>query len=123
MITDVPTRYVHPYPDAPAGRLPDSSMAVGAAAVTPRALPTVEADGHWPALAAAALLEPGAEVAPEPTVAELELDDGVELVPQAASAATAISPVSSDGRVFRWDIGWVPLFFRIQEESPGQTWH
>ena len=117
MITDVPTRYVHPYPDAPAGRLPDSSMAVGAPAVTPRALPTVEAEGHEPELAAAALLEPGAAVVPE--AAALELDDDVELVPQAASAATAISPVTSDGRVIRWDMGREPLFFSIRDESPG----
>ena len=82
-------------------------MAVGAAAVTPRAPPTVDAEGHEPALTAAALLEPAAGA----DVAALELDeaaeeDDVELeVPQAASAATAISPVRSDGRVIRWDMG------------------
>ena len=116
-ITDVPapTRYVHPTPDAPAGRLLDSLVAEGAAAVTARALLTVEAEGHWLALAAAALLEPGAEVAPEAAVAPPGLDDAVELVPQAASAATAISPARSDGRVIRLDMGMGTPFFSIQD--------
>jgi hypothetical protein len=105
MTTDSPTRYEHPKPLAPEGRLPDSSMVVGAAAVTPRSPPTVEAEGHWPALAAAALLEFAAELDPA-AAAALELDvpedDDVEVeVPQAARAATAISPVRSDGRVIR----------------------
>src|ERR1019366_3342448 len=103
MITDSPTRYEHPKPLAPEGRLPDSSMVVGAAAVTPRSPPTVEAEGHWPALAAAALLEFAAAL-DAAAARELDVpeDDDVEVeVPQAARAATAISPVRSDGRVIR----------------------
>jgi hypothetical protein len=107
MTTEVPTRYSHPVPVAPEGRFPDSSMVVGEATVCPSAPPTVEVEGHEVApAAAAALLEAGAEVAPA-AAAALELDvpeedDDVEVeVPQAARAATAISPVRSDGRVSR----------------------
>jgi hypothetical protein len=78
----------------------------------------VEAEGQEPVLIAAALVA-GAEVgAVDPAaVAALELevpddDDVVEEEPQAASAATAISPVRSDGRVIRWDMGMKPPFLK-----------
>jgi hypothetical protein len=78
----------------------------------------VEAEGQEPVLIAAALVA-GAEVGavdPGAAVAALELDDAAEdddvevAEPQAASAATAISPVRSDGRVIRWDMGMRPPF-------------
>ena len=85
-------------------------MVVGVATDVPSALPTVELEGHEVApAAAAALLEAEAEVEPA-AAAALELDadpDDEEVVlevPQAASAATAMSPVSSDGSVIRWDM-------------------
>jgi hypothetical protein len=62
----------------------------------------VEAEGHEVApAAAAALLDPGAELEP---AAALELDEPEEVVleePQAESAAIAISPAKSEGRVTR----------------------
>ena len=109
--------YEHAMPAAPPGRgvAPATGVTtVGAGRVTPSAPPTVEAEGHEPVLIAAALVA-GAEVGAVVPVAaaaleldvldEPEDDDVVAEVPQAASAATANSPVRSDGRVMRWDMG------------------
>jgi hypothetical protein len=113
--------YEHAMPAAPPGRgvAPATGvMTVGVGTVTPSAPPTVEAEGQEPVLIAAALVA-GAEVGavdPGAAVAALELDDAAEdddvevAEPQAASAATAISPVRSDGRVIRWDMGMRPPF-------------
>jgi hypothetical protein len=106
--------YEHAMPAAPPGRgvaeAPEVTT-VGAGRVTPSALPTVEAEGHEPVLMAAALVA-GAEVGavdPGVAVAPLEEEAGVaEEEPQAASAATATSPPSSDGRVIRWDMECEP---------------
>lgn len=113
--------YEHAMPAAPPGRgvAPAAGVTtVGVGRVTPSAPPTVEAEGQEPVLIAAALVA-GAEVgAVDPAaVAALELDDAaedddVEEEPQAASAATAISPVKSDGRVIRWDMGMKPPFLK-----------
>jgi len=102
--------YEHAIPDAPPGSgvapAPDVTT-VGAGTVVPSALPTVAAEGHEEVLAAAALVA-GAEVGavdPGTAVAPLDVEAGVaEEEPQAASAATATSPPSSDGRVIRWDM-------------------
>ena len=109
--------YEHAMPAAPPGRgvaPATGGTTVGAGRVTPSAPPTVEAEGHAPVLIAAALVA-GAEVGAVVPVAaaaleldvldEPEDDDVVAEVPQAASAATANSPVRSDGRVMRWDMG------------------
>jgi hypothetical protein len=82
--TELPTRYSHPNPVAPEGRFPDSSMVVGAAAVTPRSPPTVEAEGH--------------EVAPVPAATAALLEEAAELDPAAAAAKV---PGQSDDRVSR----------------------
>jgi hypothetical protein len=99
--------YEHAMPAAPPG-----------SGVAP---PTVEAEGHAPVLIAAALVA-GAEVGAVVPVAaaaleldvldEPEDDDVVAEVPQAASAATANSPVRSDGRVMRWDMGMRTPFLK-----------
>ena len=103
MTTEVPARYSHEIPVAPAGS-PESERVVGEATVCPSAPPTVEVEGHEVApAAAAALLEVGAEL--DPAAAALELDEPEDEVvleePQAASAAIAISPAKSDGSVTR----------------------
>jgi hypothetical protein len=108
--------YEHAMPAAPPGRgvAPAAGVTtVGVGRVTPSAPPTVEAEGQELVLIAAALVA-GAEVGTADlgaAVAALELDDAAEdddvevAEPQAARAATAISPVRSDGRVIRWDMG------------------
>jgi len=106
--------YWQPTPVAPEGRSAVSPASlVGEPTVTPRALLTVVAEGHEVALAAAAPLEveAGAEVA----AAALELDDAAEEdddgeleVPQAASAAAAISPIRSEGSVTAETWEWAP---------------
>jgi hypothetical protein len=121
--------YEHAMPAAPPGRgvAPAPGVTtVGVGRVTPSAPPTVEAEGQEPVLIAAALVA-GAEVgAVDPAaVAALELevpddDDVVEEEPQAASAATAISPVRRDGRVIRWDMGMKPLPKGPRTKVPGQ---
>jgi len=111
----VAAMYEHAMPAAPPGRGVDPATGVttvGAGRVTPSALPTEEAEGHEPVLMAAALVA-GAEVGavdPGAAVAPLDVEAGaVELEePQAASATTATSPASSDGRVIRWDMGTRP---------------
>jgi hypothetical protein len=119
----VEVTYSQPTPVAPEGRSAVSPESlVGEPTVTPRSPLTVEADGHE-----VALTEPPPPAPLELEAAELELVDpfeddepAVELVPQAASAATAISPATSDGRVIRWDMGMEPPFVSIRGESPGE---
>ncbi|MGA9113519.1 MAG: hypothetical protein WB802_06965, partial [Candidatus Dormiibacterota bacterium] len=57
--------------------------------------------------AAVGAVAPDAGVAVAPPGAD-ELDDGALVLPQPASAATAISPASSDRTVIRCDIGCGP---------------
>jgi hypothetical protein len=78
--------------------------------VAPRALPTADADGQEvvlkpppePPLEPLEVEEAAEEL--EPVDAPEDDEPGVELLPQAASAATAMSPVRSEGRVIRWDM-------------------
>jgi len=123
--------YEHAMPAAPPGRgvAPATGVTtVGAGRVTPSAPPTVEAEGHAPVLIAAALVagaEVGAVVPVAAAALELDVpedDDVVAEVPQAASAATAISPVRSDGRVMRWDMGTrTPLPKGLGTKVPRQS--
>jgi hypothetical protein len=107
--------YEHAMPVAPAGRADadaPGATAVGLGRVTPSAPPMVDADGQAEALIAARVgagvaVAADAGVAVAPLGAD-ELDDGALVLPQAASAATAISPASSDGTVIRCDIGCGP---------------
>ncbi|MGD1053201.1 MAG: hypothetical protein ABR950_05160 [Candidatus Dormibacteria bacterium] len=78
--------------------------------MAPRALPTADADGQEvvlkpppePPLEPLEVEEAAEEL--EPVDAPEDDEPGVELLPQAASAATAMSPVRSEGRVIRWDM-------------------
>jgi len=122
--------YEHAMPVAPPGSgvAPAAGVTtVGVGRVTPSALPTVEAEGQEPVLIAEAALVAGAEVGavdPGAAVAALELDDAAEdddvevAEPQAASAATATSPVRSDGRVIRWDMGGEPPLAGPETNDP-----
>ena len=108
-------RYSHAMPTAPEGRADAEApglMTVGVGRVTPSALPMEDADGQAEA-SIDATVGAGVAVAPDPGVAVAppgadELDDGAVVLPQAASAATAISPASSDGSVMRCDMGRDP---------------
>jgi hypothetical protein len=117
--------YEHAIPDSPLGTgvAPAAGVTtVGAGRVVPRALPTVDAEGHEPVAMAEFVAGVGvgavdAGVAVPPPGADEPEDGVVEEEPQAASSAAASDPASSVGRVVRRDTGGPPPIALL---SPGR---